>query len=131
MNIILLNQELNQKQTKKTKFGNEPSSALVMPTDFSPEDELENMPRVMVIDAQPSSSNSTTSSSSNSSSRESAVIIPVDISIERHQVPIIVADQNDLNQEEKESRNYSESLGLWSALFVRDKDQEHVLSAAH
>ena len=126
MNIFLL-EDLNQKQTRKIKFGNEPNSALVMPTDFSPGDELENMPRVMVIDAQPSSSNSTTSTSSS----ESAVIIPVDLSIESHQVPIIVADQNDLNQEEKESRNYSENLGLWSELFVRDKDQEHVLSAAH
>jgi hypothetical protein len=130
MNNFLVNQGLSKSSGNKNDENGKSNSALVLPTGFYPDRKQANIPQVLVIDVQPSSSNSTTTSSPCSSSRESAVIIPVDHSIERHQVPIIVADQNDHDQQDETSRNSSENLTMWNAFFVRDKGQEPVICLA-
>lgn len=129
MNNFLLQQKLRQKLSNNKNNGGELLSALVMPTNFSSDRKQTHLPRVLVIDVQPSS-NSTTTTSPCSSSRESAVIIPVDLSIESHQVPIIVADQYDVDQPDEALRNSSERFVLWNAFYVREKAQEQAFCSA-
>ena len=123
MNRHFLSQELNNNQRKNYHSGIDKTSVLIMPADFSVDRELENVSSVVVIEAQPSLPNAFPSSKTSvKSSQNSAVFIPSDLSIESHQVPILIADYSD---ELPDTMPVKSSVNhyFWHALFGFTKNK--------